>query len=112
VNDEATGQPAPAPPLAISDNEAEQRYEAATPDGELAAYSEYRRSDQRVVFTHTVTQPEFEGRGVASRLVRHALDDTRDRGLKVTPMCPFVRTYIERHAEYADLLTTSSTDRA
>ena len=45
-----------------------------------------------------------KGRGVGSKLIRGALDAARDRGLKVVPQCPFVKAYIERHAEYRDLL--------
>jgi predicted GNAT family acetyltransferase len=37
-------------------------------------------------------------------LVSFALDDARNRDLKVVPMCSFVRGYIERHPEYQDLL--------
>jgi hypothetical protein len=36
--------------------------------------------------------------------VRSALDAARSRGLQVTPMCPFVRAYIEHHPEYRDLV--------
>jgi len=44
------------------------------------------------------------GRGVGSKLVRGALDQARGRGLKVVAQCPFVKGYIEKHPDYADLL--------
>jgi predicted GNAT family acetyltransferase len=44
------------------------------------------------------------GRGVGSKLVKGALDQVRSQGLKVVARCPFVKAYIEKHAEYADLL--------
>ena len=47
---------------------------------------------------------KLEGHGVGSKLIRGALDAARDRGLKVVPQCPFVKAYIDRHAEYRDLL--------
>jgi uncharacterized protein len=31
------------------------------------------------------------------------LDIARAQGLKVVPICPFAKAYIERHPEYADL---------
>jgi predicted GNAT family acetyltransferase len=31
-----------------------------------------------------------------------ALDDARERGLEVVPLCPFIARYIQRHPEYAD----------
>ncbi len=33
-----------------------------------------------------------------------ALDDIRERGLYVVPVCPFVERFIERHPEYDDLV--------
>ena len=33
-----------------------------------------------------------------------ALDDIRARGLRLVPFCPFVRSYIRRHPDYADLV--------
>jgi len=46
----------------------------------------------------------LEGRGIGSKLVRATLDQVRSEGLKVVPRCSFVRAYMERHPEYADLL--------
>jgi hypothetical protein len=36
--------------------------------------------------------------------VRAALDDARERGLRVVPICPFVDDYVRRHPAYADLV--------
>jgi predicted GNAT family acetyltransferase len=41
---------------------------------------------------------------VGSRLVRGALDDVRAGGRRIRPLCPFVRAYVDRHPEYADLV--------
>ena len=67
--------------------------------------SDFRdRPGQLRVFTHTVVDPEYGGQGLASRLIRAALDATREEGLRVRPLCPFVRAFIEGHPDYADLL--------
>jgi len=47
---------------------------------------------------------ELEGRGIGGRIVKTGLDYARAEGLKVVPQCSFVRGYIERHQEYADLV--------
>ena len=86
----------------VHDNRAEQEFEI-TIEGERAVAA-YQREDDTIVFTHTLVPPAIEGRGVGSRLVRGALDATRDRGLKVVAQCPFVAAYIDRHPEYRDLL--------
>ena len=37
----------------------------------------YERSGQRLVFSHTIVEPEFRGRGIGTVLVTKALDDVR-----------------------------------
>jgi len=69
------------------------------------AVCEYRPAgDKTLNFWHTYVPPELRGRGVADDLVRHALDDVLERGLRVIPSCWFVRAYIDRHPEYQALL--------
>jgi len=84
----------------VRDNTAESRWELLV-DGELAVFAAYHDHGNRRTFTHTETQDGFDGQGLASQLVRAALDDAKERGLEVNPVCPFVRAYIERHPEYA-----------
>jgi uncharacterized protein len=86
----------------VTDNPAELRYELIV-DGELAGEIRYRRVPGGLALVHTEVDPKREGLG--SVLVRGALDDLRARGLRVVPVCPFVRAYIKRHSEYEDLLT-------
>ena len=89
--------------VAVQDAPERHRWEAHE-TGALAGFADYRAEDGRVVFTHTVVEPAFEGRGVGSALVRTALDDARARGLRVVPRCPFFRSWIESHPDYADLV--------
>jgi hypothetical protein len=85
-------------------NEAQSRYELLI-DGELAARADYVREGEKVRFTHTQVVPEREGQGLAGRLVAHALDDVRTRGLKAVPQCSYVAGYVARHEkEYGDLV--------
>lgn len=92
-----------APELTIRDNPEERQFEAWLGD-QLVGFAEYIPSRERVVFTHTVVEPEQEGRGIGSRLARFALDDVRSRGLRITPRCPFIRAYLQRHPEYAEIV--------
>jgi predicted GNAT family acetyltransferase len=85
----------------VSNNTALSRYEAHI-DGELAGFSVYVLRGTDIVFTHT--EVHREGEGVGKTLVREALDDVRRNGtLRVVPLCPFVKAYIEKHPAYADL---------
>jgi predicted GNAT family acetyltransferase len=83
-------------------NQAEERFELAI--GGATAVAAYRLKDGRISFSHTVVPEELEGQGIGSRLVSGALDQVREQGLKVVPICSFVKGYIERHPEYQDLL--------
>jgi len=91
--------------ISVTRNDERGRFEA-TIDGEVAGFAEFRRSEGGIEFTHTEVDDRFEGRGVGSTLVSEALDAVRAEGLEVVATCPFVRSYIERHQEYADLLAS------
>ena len=68
------------------------------------ALAAYRLKPGVITFTHTEVPKELGGRGIGSQLAKGALDQARERGLKVVPLCPFIKAYIEKHPEYADLL--------
>jgi predicted GNAT family acetyltransferase len=89
----------------VADNPGKERFEISV-DGEVVGMTQYRLSKNRglIAFIHTEIDPEREGEGLGSRLISFALDSARERGLAVLPFCPFVRAYIERHPEYADLV--------
>ena len=71
-------------------------------DGHVA-FSNYKRGDGLLTILHTEVPKALEGRGIGSTLIRGVLDAVRAEGLKVNPVCPFAKAYVERHPEYADL---------
>jgi predicted GNAT family acetyltransferase len=87
----------------VADVPERSRFEVQV-DGQVAGYSEYRRRAGLIAFIHTLIDPRFEGRGLASQLVHEALSEARSEGLSVLPFCPFVRHYIAGHTEYLDLV--------
>jgi uncharacterized protein len=93
--------------IQVSDKRNRHRYETYVGD-HLAAFATYQEVPDGLIFLHTETEPGYEGRGVASRLARAALDDVRARGLLITARCPFIAAYIDRHPEYADLVDRST----
>jgi hypothetical protein len=86
----------------VINNTKESRYET-TVDGEVSV-AEYHREGNRITFTHTIVPEKLEGRGIASAIVKKALDDARAEGLKVEAQCPYVRAWIRRHPDYEDLV--------
>ena len=89
-------------PDAILNNEAEHRYELWI--GDALALAAYKLDGGVIRFTHTEVPEALGGQGVGSRLIGAALDDVRRRGLRVVPLCPFVRRYMDKHPETQDLL--------
>jgi len=89
--------------VVVRDNPDGLRYELLV-DGEVVGELRYRVRPDAVALIHTEVPEAFEGRGYGGRLVGGALDDLRARGLKIVPICPFVRAYLQRHSEYGDLV--------
>jgi len=94
----------------VTDNPDKARFEIVA-DGELAGFAQYHLRDGVIAFTHTQTDDRFRGHGLGSRLVRDSLDDARARHLAVVPYCPFVRSWITEHREYADLVPADRRDQ-
>ena len=63
----------------VRDDPEASRFEAVDGTGAVAAVAVYQRLEDRVVFVHT------------------EVDDA------VVAQCPFVKAWIDRHPEYADL---------
>ena len=85
----------------VRDNTERHRFELEA-DGQIA-YSNYRLSNGVLTILHTEGPKTMEGRGIGSALARGLLDIARSQGLKVQPLCPFVRAFMDRHPEYAEL---------
>jgi predicted GNAT family acetyltransferase len=81
------------------------RYEITVFGGVLAGVALYQRHERRLAFLRTEIEPRDEGAGLAGRLARAALDDVRELGLEVVPLCPVIGAFIRSHAdEYLDLV--------
>lgn len=90
----------------IVHNEAQRRFELIIED--KLSIVEYQQSDPNTLaLTHTEVDPTLEGHGVGSALVKGVFDYLRENHLRMVPLCPFVRTYLQRHPEYQDLVRNS-----
>lgn len=97
------------PNIVVRDEPDERAYVVHV-DGERAGMAEYRDRDGSRVFRHTEVDDRFSGSGVGTTLVRYALDDVRESGGKLVPLCPFFAAYIKRHPEYEDLVDQEMTE--
>lgn len=89
--------------IVVRDNPQGARFEIYV-GAELAGFTQYQRQPAQISFIHTETGAQFAGQGLASRLVRAALQDVRERGLAVLPFCPYVRKFIATHPDFQDLV--------
>jgi predicted GNAT family acetyltransferase len=88
--------------LEVTHNPAASRFEAYV-EGELCR-ADYRMAGDVMRIVHSEVPHRLEGRGLAGQVVRAALDHARANGLKVVPVCGYVRAYMRRHRETHDLL--------
>jgi predicted GNAT family acetyltransferase len=89
-------------PLTIVHNVDRRRFEASL--GDDVAHADYLLRGGVMRMHHTFVPRSFEGRGIAGALVRAALAHARENGLRVAPDCPYVLSYMRRHADTHDLL--------
>jgi len=87
----------------VTDNPEAHRYEAYV-DGRLAGFVAYKITATHVALIHTEIEEAFEGKGVASTLVKRALGTVADSGLALLPVCPYVADYLKRHTDFLDLV--------
>lgn len=87
---------------AVVHNAASRRFEISF-EGRTA-YSKYLRAGSRIVIEHTEVPENLEGQGVASRIVRAALEFARNEKLTAVPLCPFTAAFVRRHPEFQDLV--------
>lgn len=96
----------PTPSLAIVHDLVHGRFEAQVEGG--LAHADYHRVGATLHMTNTEVPPASAGRGVAAALVQAALDYAADNGLKVMPLCSYVRAYMRRHPETLSLLASGA----
>ncbi len=88
--------------MKITDNKEKSRFEASV-DGHLALI-EYSVMPNIVSLNHIEVDKELEGRGVATEMAESVLLQLELRGLKVVPICPFIKNYINKHPEWSSIL--------
>jgi predicted GNAT family acetyltransferase len=89
------GESSTSSPPSVSDNPALHRFEL-TVDGQTAVL-EYERTGDALALVHTEVPEALRGRHLGDALVEYALDAAHAAGLRIVPICPFVRAYLRKH---------------
>lgn len=90
-------------PITITNNQTKHRYETTFPDGSHVFIS-YEWLQGKLALMHTFVPKAHEGKGIASSLAKHVLDEARTLNKRVLPYCPYIQTYLKRHPEYNDII--------
>jgi predicted GNAT family acetyltransferase len=86
----------------VRKDEARSRYELVDGD-RVVGFADYHVDGDVVTLPHTVIDASRRGHGLGAVLVGGALDDIRQAGQRVVPVCSYVRQYLDEHPELADL---------
>ncbi len=83
------------------DNAPAHRYELDAPEGQ--SFADYRDIAGVRVILHVETPPIARGRGYASKLMKHVVDEARASDRKLRASCAFAVAYFRRHPDTADV---------
>lgn len=75
-------------------------------DGE-AEITFTRRGSSLISADHAGAPDSMRGTGAALALVEFMIADARANGLKIIPICPYVKAQFRKHPDWADVMTTS-----
>lgn len=87
----------------IAHNIEEHQIEALI-DSRKIGLIDYNQNNNTIYITHTEVDPTYEGQGIAGQMTKVILKYADDNSLKVVPICPYTKIYIDRHPEYQHLL--------
>lgn len=90
----------------FQDNTKKRRYELDLGDNNVAFIDYFITPEGDIVLTHTEVPYEYENRGIGSQLAEKCLEDIKSRGAHVVPQCGFVASYVRRHPEWEDLVSS------
>ncbi|CAL8900240.1 hypothetical protein KVA01_10940 [Kocuria varians] len=98
-----------------ADEQGTQRFEIrvddpADPVGFTVAIDHQAGEKKQRIFPHTEVDDAFGGHGLASTLVREALDATIADGYELVIFCPYIKSWIKKHPEYEQYTVKPTTD--
>jgi len=75
-------------------------------DGKLLAEVLFPVKDGVADIEHTFVDDSLRGQGIAGQLIEKAAQQIRQSGLKAKATCSYAAKWLEKHAEYSDILKT------
>ena len=72
--------------------------------GEKKAEMTYSKAGtERIIIDHTEVDESLRGQGAGLKLAEYAVNYVREQGIKLLPLCPFMKATLQKHPEWADV---------
>lgn len=71
-------------------------------DGKVAGLAAFLDHDNQRVFHHTEINRAHRGEGLSTVLIEAALTDTVGAGMRIVPVCPAVKAYLDKENGFAE----------
>jgi predicted GNAT family acetyltransferase len=85
----------------------ENRYYLENDQGETVAEITYVPSgDSMVIIDHTFVDDSLRGQGIAPKLVATVVEEMKQSGKKIVPVCSFAKAEFKRNKEYQEIQGT------
>ena len=94
--------------ISVTDVPDRERFEARVESGEVAGFMTYQVTGGIIAYTHTEVMPEFAGQGVGSQIAAAVMQDARDRGRSVVPLCPFLVKWLDKYHDFDDIIVRTT----
>jgi predicted GNAT family acetyltransferase len=85
--------------IPVTHNEEKGQFEIGA--GADKSILQYQRTPHSIRLMHTEVPEALRNRGIGTQLIRSALAFANFNQLKVIPICPAVKRYLEKHPEAA-----------
>jgi predicted GNAT family acetyltransferase len=60
--------------------------------------------DDKIIIDHTFVSDTFKGQGIGAKLLEAAVAYVKAHGLKIIPLCPYVKSRFDKDTELQSLL--------
>ncbi|HHU02174.1 MAG TPA: N-acetyltransferase [Christensenellaceae bacterium] len=82
----------------------ENNKRVAAYDGEkLIGESKYNEFNNIWAANHTFVEPEYKGKGIAKQMLVALVEAARQKGKKIRPICPFIKSQFEKNEQWSDV---------
>jgi hypothetical protein len=59
---------------------------------------------EKMIIEHTEVKESLRGQGIGQKLLEHLVDYVRKEGIKVKPLCTFVKAQFRKREDFQDVL--------